>query len=108
MYHGGDVCPALGLVNFALNSSREMLLLENSNDSSASGDIEVEAKRSFVDNICDALFTDAKEERKGRLEANWKHFLRILDHKLLADLCDKQQLWRVKGISADLSDAEMR
>jgi len=108
MYHGGDVCPALGLVNFALNSSREMLLLENSNDSSASGDIEVEAKRSFVDNIYDALFTNAKEEQKGRLEANWKYFLRILDHKLLADLCDKQQLWRVKGISADLSDAEMR
>lgn len=70
--------------------------------------IQVEAKTSFVDNIYDALFTDAKEERKGGLETNLKPFLRILDHKLLADLCDKRQLWRVKGISADLSDAEMR
>mmetsp|Transcript_21504 Transcript_21504/g.30797 ORF Transcript_21504/g.30797 Transcript_21504/m.30797 type:complete len:123 (+) Transcript_21504:1575-1943(+) len=70
--------------------------------------IQVEAKTYFVDNTYDALFTDAKEERKGRLEANWKHFLRILDHKLLADLCDKQQLRRGKGICADLSDAEMR
>jgi len=37
--HGGDVGP-LGLVNFASNSGRDMLLLENSNDSSASGAIE--------------------------------------------------------------------